>query len=296
VAFVGVIHGHHAGLKLISEAPRLFYNVLPVSINSPLQEVVDALNRFQPDILTGYASGIHLIAEQQLAGTLHIHPRFISCSAEPLTPGIRAAVKKAFGVDPIDIYSLTECLALTFECNQARRMHFIADWVCVEVLDQEARPVPPGEPGTVHITSLYNHTQPLVRYRTNDQVEVCEAPCTCGSPYPAVKRIIGRQEEYLWFTKKDGTAEFIHPIMIVAFHAPGLKRHQIVQTSKDRFVLNAVVEGDSGQARSHIEAAVHGLLEEKGLMEEMSFRIRIVDHIPNDPKTGKFRLIIPFKG
>jgi phenylacetate-CoA ligase len=40
--------------------------------------IVDRLNGWQPEMLIGYASMLRLLAEEQLAGRLAIHPQFIS--------------------------------------------------------------------------------------------------------------------------------------------------------------------------------------------------------------------------
>lgn len=38
------------------------------------------------------------------------------------------------------------------------------------------------------------------------------------------------------------------------------------------------------------------VLNGKGLEDVVSFEVEVVEEMENDPRTGKFKLIIPFKG
>ena len=54
------------------------------------------------------------------------------------------------------------------------------DYCYPEVLDEQDRPVRPGERGELVFTSLYRRAMPLLRYRTRDVVQLADRACPCG--------------------------------------------------------------------------------------------------------------------
>jgi len=96
-------------------------------------------------------------------------------------PATRARIEAAFGGQAFDLPGLTEIAAWGFEC-QARSglTHVHEDYCYPEVLDEEERPVGPGQRGELVFTSLYRKAMPLLRYRTRDIVELADRACPCG--------------------------------------------------------------------------------------------------------------------
>jgi len=295
LAFIGATDGHYAGVSLSNAAPQSIFSLLSLSISSPLRDSVARLNAFQPDSVSGYASATYLLAEEQLTGQLNIHPRRIICSGDLLTPAMRAKITEAFGVQPTNLYAASEAMVMGAECDAHGGTHLFTDWYYFEVVNNEGQVVPEGEMGTLVVTPLYNYTQPLVRYKMNDQIAIDLSPCGCASPFPRLKAIAGRKEDALEFVRVDGSREQIHPIVIAEFFAPGLKRFQLVQTSLSELTMRAVVEGDQAQVQDAIRTRMHEIMAEKQLLDEVTFSVEVVQEILNDPKTGKFKLTIPFK-
>ena len=129
----------------------------------------------------------------------------------------------------------------------------------------------------------------------DDEIVLSTEPCQCGWPFPVIEKIAGRNEEILWFVKTDGTKEFLSPYLLEEFLIPGLEKFQFVQTGPDRLIMKAVVHGE----KASIVPAIHGriieILSPKGLDKTVQFEVESVDEIPNDPKTGKFRLVVPYR-
>src|SRR5215207_4889130 len=83
-------------------------------------------------------------------------------------------------------------------------MHVHADWVILEPVDEQFRPVLAGEPSaTVLLTNLANHIQPVIRYDLGDSVLTSPERCPCGSRLTAVE-VIGRTNEVLSFATAGG--------------------------------------------------------------------------------------------
>ena len=96
-------------------------------------------------------------------------------------PATKARIEAAFGVRAYDLPGLTEIAAWGFECEaRAGLTHVHEDYVYPEVLDEQERPVKPGEQGELVFTSLYRKAMPLLRYRTRDIVQLADRRCPCG--------------------------------------------------------------------------------------------------------------------
>jgi phenylacetate-CoA ligase len=294
-AFVGAIDGNYAAASLSRDIPRVVGKSLCLSINEQLDKLVDALNRFQPTILCGYASGIKLVAEEKLAGRLSIYPRRIMCTGDPLTPSMRAAIAEAFGIQPHDFIGASEAMTFGIECDEHYRHHLFEDWVLCEALDDKAAPVPSGTPGQLCLTNLYNYNQPLIRYALNDEVVISDEPCPCGRPFRVLEKIAGRKGDFLWFTRADGSREFIHPIVLAEFFVPGLQKCQFIQSSAGTLTIRAVMIGQQNAAVNALRDRMNEILTQKGLSADVRIEVQLTGAIDNDMRTGKFRLVVPFK-
>jgi phenylacetate-CoA ligase len=294
LAYIGATGGHFASTTAISDIPRVLLEVLFVSINNPTEQICRDINRFGPDALIGYASGLELLAQQQLAGRLKIAPSKIWSSADPLTPTIRKNIEKAFGVIPVNIYTASEIMTFSAECKLRHQLHYFNDWFGVQLVDDDIEPVKPGRPGHLVVTNLYNYTQPLIRYQMDDEIVLSTEPCQCGRPFPVIEKIAGRNEEILWFVKADSTKEFLSPYVLEEFLIPGLEKFQFIQTGPNNLAIKAVVHSERNSIVPAIQKRMTEILSQKKLHDVVRFDIEFVDDIRNDSNTGKFRLIIPY--
>jgi len=291
VAFIAAIDGHFASVASFYNLPRFLFKRLPLSISSSIEEIREQVDRFQPDTITGYASGLNLLAEEQLNGHINIAPREAFCTGDPLTDAFRQRIENAFGVNPVNMYGSSETMTLAGECKVHHRLHLFNDWFSVQVVDGDLKP---AKSGNVIITNLYNYTQPLIRYQMSDEIALSDETCPCGSPFPIIEKIVGRHEEFLWFNQGGGKKDFIHPIVLVEFFVPGLEKFQFVQTSPNTLVMRAVVNGEESEIVKAIRRRMNEILSGKSLENDIQFDIEVVDEIRNNPKTGKFQLIVPF--
>lgn len=295
IAFIGAADGMYAGISLAGDAPKLIYDFLPLSINSPLEEIIEKIDAFKPDIISGYSSGSYLLAKEQKKGNINISPKRIICSADPLTNEMRRMITEVFGISPVNFYAASESIGFGAQCEQYQGIHLFNDWHNFELVDDDLKPVENGRPGKLIMTNLYNYTQPLIRYRMNDQLVFDDKPCSCDSPFPAIKSVAGRQEDFLWFERSDGSKDYVHPLLIVEFFVPGVEKVQVAQTAKNELLMKAVVSCEGSKAEKGIRNRMNEILNQKKLADTVSLTIELVDDIRVDPKTGKFKLIIPFK-
>lgn len=98
---------------------------------------------------------------------------------EPLGPRARGLVER-WGLELFEHTSLGDVGAAT-ECREHDGCHFQEDTAFVEHLEVDGdEPVPDGARGELVVTALDNRVAPLVRYRSNDILELTRERCGCG--------------------------------------------------------------------------------------------------------------------
>lgn len=186
---------------------------LRLAATDPLARICADLDAFQPENLVGYASMVRILAEEQLAGRLHLSPRAVMCASEVLTADSRKRILEAFRVEPFDVYGATETATVASECDRHRGMHLCEDLVITEVVDADNQPVAPGTWGAkVLVTVLFSRTLPLIRYEMTDSPMLSGARCDCGRPYALISGVQGRSDETLWLPGSSGKVA-VHPVV-----------------------------------------------------------------------------------
>jgi putative adenylate-forming enzyme len=177
----------------------------------PVESMVRRLNEWQPEALAGYPSVLRQLAEEQIAGRLHLKLRSAASSAEVLTEETKRRAKQAWGVRVFDTYGATEYSPIAAECAHGRK-HLFEDGAIIEIVDENGRAVPPGEAGDRILLTVFDRTtQPLIRYEISDMVRAVEEECPCGRPFRVIEAVEGRTEDVLYFPGHDGVAVPVHP-------------------------------------------------------------------------------------
>lgn len=91
-------------------------------------------------------SVLRQLADEQLAGRLHIEPRHVGTSAERLDEATRRRAHEAFGLHVFDTYGATEYAPIATECA-AGSLHLLEDSAVIELVDDRGHAAPPGAPG-----------------------------------------------------------------------------------------------------------------------------------------------------
>ncbi|MDZ4354525.1 MAG: phenylacetate--CoA ligase family protein [Arthrobacter sp.] len=289
--------GHYAGAGWVqwqrrrSRWRRRAFQAFPVQ--QPLAGLVAALNDFNPSAVTGYPSALALLAEEQLAGRLHLKPVVVELAGESCGPDVRARIAEAFGGAVHDAYAASEFTPLAFDCDRGW-LHVNSDWAILEPVGADYAPTPPGEPShTVLLTNLANRVQPIIRYDLGDSVLAKAGPCGCGSPLPAI-RVAGRRDDVLRLTAADGTTVRILPLAIgsVVNETPGLHRSQLVQTAPATLRLRLEPEPGADAAAAW-QAASAKLREYLAGLELGNVDVVRAEEPPEQSgPSGKFRQVI----
>lgn len=250
--------------------------------------------------MSGYSSGIYLLAKLQKEGKISISPKKIICSADPMTGGMRDEIYSAFGVNPISFYASSESICLGAQQKGEGEIYLFNDFHIFELLDQSDNYSKLGEPGKLILTNLYNYAQPLIRYEMNDELVMSKKEKKFENKwrFPVLQQISGRSEEFLWFRKKDNKMDYIHPIVFVEYYVPGLEKFQIIQKSENSFDILAEIDTREYTEEiilSAMRRKMNAILQEKGFLNEINFNINLTNFIQSNDKTGKIKLIIPLK-
>jgi len=214
MATVASISPWHMSSQVAASVKSWWRPSLRLPASQPLPQTVQQLNDWQPEVLVAYASMTGILAEEQHAGRLNIHPDVVYAASEVLTNKTRLRAREAWGDEPFNQYVATEAASIAAEHQVCRRMHFFEDFVITEVVDEHYQPVPPGEYGAkVLITPLFSRTQPLIRYELNDSVRVSAEAHSCGLPFSVLDSVQGRMEDALSLPSVTGGKVEVQPLV-----------------------------------------------------------------------------------
>ncbi len=278
-AFVAATGGHFAGVasierlrRIAASAPLLLQWMTPVmqtfSVLQPMDELADALMNFAPTVLISYPSCADALALMQSEGRLKLALSQVWLGGEQLSDEQRERIRTAFSCTLRNNYGASECYAMACECP-AGRLHLNHDWLILEPVDRQLRPVPPGEASdSVLLTNLANRTQPLIRYKLGDSVRVCTEGCSCGSGFPAIE-VQGRADHTLVLHDTQRREVRLLPLALSTVIEEGalVTQFQLLCTSPNRLELrfeDAVSDPKAAFARA--KKALAAFLAAQGLM------------------------------
>ena len=254
-------------------------------VRKPMPEIVKALNDFQPSMLGCYPSALQLIAAEQEAGRLNIHPAIIMTGGEHLDDSVRDYLERVFGCCVQTNYSCTEGGTVACECTE-KHFHINEDWVILEAVDQNNQPVPFGtQSAKVLLTNLSNFICPFIRFGITDRVVMHNTLCGCGKEGPWLT-LEGRTDDILTFPGNIRIA----PLSLYAElkEIPSISRFQLIQQEDDRLELRLVCEDQEVQFRQ-AQARLTDYLGSFGIDSE----IYLSEKLPEtNSVSGKFQHII----
>ena len=102
--------------------------------------------------------------------------------------------------------------------------------IIVEIIGEDDKPVPDGEPGEIVITTLGVEGMPLLRFRTGDIAAKVVAPCACGRNSYRLTPLIGRKHNMI---KLKGTTIYPPAINDVLDNTPFVGNYVVVVRHSD---------------------------------------------------------------
>lgn len=285
IVYIAATDGRYGGAMAVSSGIEgVHAKQLSLDIKQPLQEWIEQIQNFSPNLVIGYSSAIKILAEQVEAGKVQVHiERIISCG-EPLNANLRSYLEQVFHCDVVNFYGASESLALGVELHADEGMYLFDDMNYIEV-----------DNGKMYLTSLYNYAQPLIRYELSDRLIWDNRDDRY--PFLKIKNLTGRNEDLMWFQNNQGRREFLHPLAIEGFCMEHMLDYQFIQKDEHSFELDIEVSREACKEKIEKEmtASLKSILIEKQL-QFVEFTVFFVDEILPNVQTGKKQLIVLEKG
>lgn len=252
-----------------------------------MEEYLQVIQRFRPKVLYGYASSLTLLAEHADSRHIRLHLpelKAVFATGEPLYPHQRELLKRVFGAPVAGEYGARDAGLIALE-SPAGQFLVNSEWILVELLDLQGRPVPDGEVGEIAITNLASEAQPFIRYRTGDLAVKSQTPCQQGRGLEVLDQILGRQTDFI--VRQDGTIMHALALIYVLREVPGIRQFKIIQTSLDQLKVQLVPEADWQASNAAVITS--------GLKQRLGYNIQVqIEYLPEIPpeKSGKFRYVV----
>lgn len=181
---------------------------------------------------------IHEVALEEGIDVKKLPLKIIRVGSELMTEKMRQKIKASFGdVSVTQDYGMTEFLgpALGMECEYGCGMH-LSDDVYFELVDPKTKKPIKSNIGELVISSVYSEAFPLIRYATNDLVEITKEKCKCGKETTRILRFLGRADDML---KVKGVKIFVSQIEDFLF-SHSIFNHQYEIVLEDNSYLDSL--------------------------------------------------------
>jgi len=265
---------------------QLFLNAFEMSLPN-VDAYIEAIRRFRPKSLYGYASSLSLLAARAREKGVDLRLpglRAVFTTGEPLYPHQRALLQEVFGVPAASEFGSRD-VGFTAHESPAGQMLLMSESIILEVLDRDGRPVKPGELGEAVMTGLCSQAQPFIRYRTGDVVRYTDETCREGRGLHVLGEVSGRTTDFV--TRADGTIMHALAVIYVLRATPGVARFKFIQHAVGDVEVLVVPGPEWDEARR--SQVVQGLKARLG--EEVKVGIRLVDDIAAEA-SGKHRYVV----
>jgi putative adenylate-forming enzyme len=206
-----------------------FISLTYLSTMTEVDEIIKQINQRKINILMAPPSLCRLLIP--VAHLIHKPLKMIVTYAEVLEKEEKNRLGDVFGCRVIEIYQGSEG-QFASACSMGN-LHINEDLIIVELLDEQYNEISTPHIAASHmiVTNLVNHAQPLIRYEMNDLI-VLDKPCSCGSNFRTIEKILGRNDDILYFKKKDGLIQHIFPDLFsrwIITSSENIREYKVIQ-------------------------------------------------------------------
>lgn len=274
------LRAHNEAFMTVS---RFGIAMVYVDYLQPPEALVRLVNEQRLNVLAGPPSILSMLAERR--GAIEGRIDAVISYAEELDPATRARLADAFDAPVAEIYQGAEGMIGT-TCP-AGRLHVNEDVVQVEVDDAGDRL---GQAGSVIVTDLYRTTQPFLRYRLGDLLELGGRDCPCGSSFRLIERIHGRADGvFLLPDGRGGTVSLMPDYVRRSINraSQAVEEYQALQHAPDDVEIRLVLEpgADAAAIQTAVRANLAMWCERAGGVLPT---LRFTDRPPErNPRSGK---------
>lgn len=275
--FRGVVHVSRRSMFVSS------FNMNPRALRMYLEDI----ERFKPDYIRGYSSGIYTLA-RYLCDKRKTYPlKAVMCSSDALLPQQRETIRQAFACRVCEHYAMAEEVISGSDCEKEVGIHINMESCIAETIDANGH-VCIGRPGRLIGTCLENLAMPLIRYETGDIGTLLDPTekCLCGRSHQRLVNIEGREMDMI-VTPEGQRVGTQFDIMLGSVHE-AIFECQYVQESLHHLVIN-VVPGKTWDSSLHAHLLTDNIRKHVG--RAMRVDIVTTDKIQRKPN-GKFPFLV----
>lgn len=249
--------------------------------------IKDKLSAFQPCLIDGYPTAIlELLELMDGYDWKNSRLKLIVCTAETITPDLRARISELSGVLVLDYYSASEGTPLVQQCShgtyhvrwQSGTLHVRND---VGVFDH-------GD-GELIATSFLQDRTPLINYATGDFCVGLQPfgakLCPCGLVTPTIESLVGRVEDKIITRRGQKLGMFSYRTLK---HVSGILAAQIIQHDASSFTVRAVLNYPS--KKDTIKKAIQSRFED-ALGYPIRLSLDVCKSLPKGPN-GKIKSVV----
>ncbi|MEO8765088.1 MAG: F390 synthetase-related protein [Ginsengibacter sp.] len=223
-----------ANSNLYSSVNSIFFQFSYYDIFKPVENYLEDLNKYFPDILAAQPSILYELALLKSRGALKINPVKIISFAEVLNDPEKIFIQETFGCRIVEVYQCTEGV-LGFTCDYGV-MHLNERFIHFEKEYIEGKRFYPV------ITDFSRKSQPIARYKLNDILIEKKNTCLCGSIFLSIEKIEGREDDVLVFIENGKLVKLFPDIISrkIAHYTGNFVRYKIEEV--DFNVLKIFIE------------------------------------------------------
>jgi phenylacetate-CoA ligase len=166
------------------------YNLTDRTVDQTLQ----LIRQFAPVALAGFTSMLEYVADRVLQRGESVQHGIVAAGwngGEMLFEHQKQLFRDAFGCPLLNLYGGRELSTIACQSTENGPLEILRPWVFVEVVDDNGRPVAPGDPGRLICTSTVCRGTPFLRYEIGDLGAYAHECCN-ESGLTALSELLGR--------------------------------------------------------------------------------------------------------
>lgn len=194
-----------AGLAYFLGARKLGAGIIRVGNGIPELQW-DTIKRMSPTVIICVPSFILKLIEYASTNGIDYKNCSIKkaiCIGEPLRNKdlslntLGAKINEKWNLQLFSTYASSEMGAAFTECSAGKGGHLQAEFLIIEIVDENNKLVKSGEYGELVISTLGVEGMPLLRFKTGDICCVYSEICSCGNHSPRISPVLGRKKQMI---------------------------------------------------------------------------------------------------
>ncbi len=255
----------------------------------PLATNVATLNRFRPEVVSGFSSYLGVLFRWAWEhGALQHRPAVITHGGDTMSPADAELIERTLGIPLVASYQACEALRVAYQCEERAAYHLSLDCAALRIVGDTGEDAAPGESGEVVVSNLLDRATVLLNYRLGDRARLAAAPCRCGRTLPCLEAVEGRSEDLL--LTRDGEVVHQSVLLPALYDVPGVHQVQVEQLTPGAAVARVVCA--PGAASALVSAGIAQALQRLlGGGPGLEIEVEAVERLATTPG-GKIRAVI----